>query len=245
MWVSTQRGALSPRIKQAVSAMRIGKLTGEEYKITWPRHFWCHCPFRYLFKNDIEIPDDKIPKDAKILGGWRFYTTKEEPKNIDFMFDKVPEPIKSQFLECYKELIISDSISELVNNYIKENGEPTIAVHARTWFDMPADKRRPFNIKDVEMAIQSVKNKQENIFVCSDDPKTEEYLRRKYHCHSTKKMGNVQRIPDIESVKDALVDILIGSKANKLILTHTSTFSENMWWFGQGKAQVIETSRRK
>ena len=134
MIVSINEGGLSNRIKSLVSCIRYSKKYNKNCKVYWKildsyrtNNHILNCKFSKLFKNDIEVHDLeclnnketfnshclKIEDDDNLPIGFNtfqskcprsFVSTDKLKRNIDFMYNKIPNKIKQDYIKAFQEL---------------------------------------------------------------------------------------------------------------------------------------------
>lgn len=245
MIVSYHTGGLCNRLKCLLSTMRLSN----NYKIIWPRNYLTRCSFNDLFANDIELKDEKI-KNKKYVkenlrknwnGSWRFLILPEDKIDyrIDFMYDKTPLHLKNIYLEKIKILKPIKYVSEKVKNFSKNFDDNTVTVSIRSWRDF-SPRKKNFNINLFIDSMKKMKNVS-NFFVTSDDINIIKKLEYDFPNQIIKYPNRTFKgdSKTIKGMQDILIDLLLGGKNKRMIVSSTSTFSELQWWFGNCTSDII------
>ena len=252
MFVSYHGSGPCNRIKSLISAMRLNN----NCKIIWPRNSYANCSFNDLFKNRIVYSSPgKITRNniRKIFGKnyyahWRFIILPEDNinYNIDFMYNDIPEKIRKVFLDKIKILKPIDYILNNVNSFSKNFDDNTVSVSIRSWkpditINTRANKRsKTFDLGLYIEAMENMNNVS-NFFVTTDSNKIIDELNNIF----PNKIiffpsRNFKGDKSVKGLQDAFVDLYLGGKNKRLIVSNPSSFSELQWWFGDCKSEVTK-----
>jgi hypothetical protein len=247
--LSHRRWGLSNRIKSLVSAMRYDP----NAKVIWIPDKDCNCKYEDIFSDNRSIPEEERNYFDKIVDTWQFENHPEDNIPLDFctnptlrswglhnatdlMYEKIPESFKNVYLPLLKSLPIKDSILEIVNNTFLSKPFK-IAVHIRTWIDAPY-RQYLYNLanfeKNILEEVDLVGDKSSDLFpffLTTDDPSLTKYFIQKY--------PNVIVYEKREGIIDDFINLLLVSKAETIIGSYLSTFTELAWWYGDCKAKMI------
>ena len=253
MFVSYHGSGPCNRIKSLISAMRLD----DNCKIIWPKNSYVNCSFNDLFKNRIVHPfKGRITRSniRKIFGKnyyahWRFVILPKDniDYNIDFMYNDTPKKIRKVFLDKLKILKPIDYILKNVNSFSKNFDDKTVSVSIRSWaeadkkFNSKAMKRsKTFNLNLYIKAMENI-NDVSNFFVTTDSDKIIDKLKtifpNKIIIFPSR---NCKGDKSVKGMQDAFVDLYLGGKNKRLIVSNPSSFSELQWWFGNCKSEVTK-----
>ena len=270
MYISTNKGGLSNRIKSLISCMKLADEYNTEYKVKWDIidnyknvHHLLNCSFSNLFINDIEIT--KIDKNDKIYNSHclsisdkdnlphNFNTFKSNVKkksftkndrfnrNIDFMYNKIPDNVKINYIKYFKILKLIPNLELIVNEFSKQFNEKTISVHIRSWNRKNEGSRSILhNIKDFINIMNKYPNN--NFYLSSDSQKVLNHLKdifkeRLLIYPRKTSLDNSRDFP--EGIKEDLIELYLLSKNKFIIGSHFSTFTEVAWWLAECPKDII------
>jgi len=154
---------------------------------------------------------------------------------IDMEYNRIPEPLKSEYSRIFSELRIADHILEVVDKASNNFDGDTVSVHIRTWNTQTQDEdfKRHKKLFSMESYLAELdKYSDRKFYVATDDQNVIKTLKERYGdnrilTHTTGK-----------PYLDTIVDLLLLAKSDKMVLTPFSTFSEVAWWLGGAKADV-------
>lgn len=261
-------GGLSNRLKCLISGMRIAEKTSSRLLLYWPYNDHLCCKFSDLFKNQIEeITPDAYKafvdtreeyKNCRVISSWRLQILPEDdlPEDffhdlqdnaagcIDLEFDRIPMPIRTDFLKYIRKLRVADAITQRVDEFSRKMDRSTVGLHIRTWsrkMDVKyADRRFFFDLRLIYKMMDRIKDS--TFYISTDSEKVLKHLRERY---GEKILQSPKKAPEGErsavSEQDALADLLLLARCSELKVSHTSTFGEMAWWFGgcSSKVEVI------
>ena len=117
-----------------------------------------NCPFSLLFENKIEYNTNKevfgplyeykshcllIEDVDNIPDGFNtfksncavnFIKNDERGRNIDFMYDKIPETIRDKYMNAFRMLRPHSELKEIIEAFAEKNfNDDTVSVHIRSW----------------------------------------------------------------------------------------------------------------
>ncbi|MDD4939185.1 MAG: hypothetical protein PHE18_04395 [Candidatus Omnitrophica bacterium] len=259
--IAVTYGGLCNRIKCLLSSMRLAEKYSKRLALFWPRDPDCNCSFSDLFENKIDEVDrkqlealackDGDSRDYEICKTWRLLTLPEDnlpsrfsrvfPSErggeIDFEYERIPLPVRGEFLKHIKRLApkryIADKIEEFSQNF---DGSIT-SINIRTW--EKEERRHLFNEGNVWRIIERQEEKSRFFIVC-DSPEFVKKIITKYkdrvlyYPRRTYPGDRNSR----EGIEDALIELYLLSKSDKIKASLWSTFSEMAWWLGGCKAAV-------
>jgi len=263
MIVSNNNGGLCNRIRCLVSCMRFAKKNKIVYKVYWEilnsytKHVHIlNCSFENLFSNKIEIKnisktniyykhhcmiifeDDNIPVNFNNFNSKcnvNFIKFDKLNRNIDFMYNKIPEKIKKDYINCFKVLKPINNLQKKIDNFSKKFNDKTVSVHIRTWNRNGEESRKNylFNIQKFENEMFKYKNN--NFFIATDSQEVKEYfkniskLKNKITFYPRQTNLNTSR-DFMDGVQEDLIELYLLSKNKIIIGSHFSTFTETAWW---------------
>ena len=263
MIIANNKSGLGNRIKSIVSAMRLEN----DYRVYWAKNKDLTCKFSDLFLNNVEVKS--IPPGAKTYPSWRLAVLDEDPipngfakitanrdiagnkfsftcpklRNIDLEFLRMPESVRSEYVNKFNDLVINPEILERVESFSKKFNNETISVHIRSWSD---DVERKSSFHRLENFFASVKSSLNNttdgnIYLTSDSDYVKNLFKTKYGS----KVLIYDRKTDIatsrfhsEGIKEDFIEMLLLSKNSTIIGTYLSTYTEVAWWLGGAAAKV-------
>lgn len=253
---SNATAGLANRIKCVISCMGLSEKLGKELILHWPKSTMFNCVVEDLFENAILQTNQQnsiisLRKSNMIheqINTWRLLTPSDGSKNqgmfrqftnqrTDFNYNLIPVDTQNYFLKYFNQLIPIGYVREQVCNYSEKFDKETIFFGIRSWMDCEP-RRRIFNIENVFKIMDKLPDS--NFFVSCDHQEVLDQLLRRYKdriLYFPKRTHPGDR-GTTEGIQDALVDLLLLSKARQLRASYHSTFSEVAWWFGRCKAQV-------
>jgi len=270
MIVSTNKGGLSNRIKSLISCIRINP---NNFKVKWDiinsydKHTHIlNCPFNKLFSNDIEVKNiykntiiynshclsisdnDDLPINFNNFNSKcsvRFYKSDKFNRNIDFMYNKIPENIKKEYIECFKVLKPIAYLQQKIDEYSKKFNKKTISVHIRSWNRNGEKGRRDylFNIQKFEKEMKKY-DKSYTFYVATDSQNVQNYFLKesklKDRIFIYPRKTNLDTSRDFtEGVQEDLIELYLLSKNKIIIGSHFSTFTETAWWLAECPENII------
>jgi len=270
MYISTNKGGLSNRIKSFVSCIKLADENNNKYAIKWDiinnykkDDHLLNCSFNELFINNIEITKieknnkiydnhclsisdkDNLPKnfnnfDSKIKNR-KFTKNDRFNRNIDFMYNKIPDNVKIKYIKYFKILQLHPKLEVKVNEFSKQFNEKTISIHIRSW-NRKNEKIRTklFNIKKVIDIMNKYPNN--NFYLSSDSQnvlnKLKEIYKERLLIYPRKTSLDNSR--DFhEGVQEDLIELYLLSKNKFIIGSHFSSFTEVAWWLAECPKDII------
>lgn len=243
-------GGLSNRLNALVGGLYLADKVKAEVEIYWPLNNWCDCPLESLitnfktinkdlgdlFKtNDItlyisHISSDTIPTYHPNQMNELDYT---DHTNIAFNSSVIPDFLleTSKAVEIIKLWNISENVLDIVIPFIKNNhiDSTVLGVHLRK-----TDMSMQYDDNQVEEFISG--NMDKRFLVCSDNPETENKLKKHNNVIVYEKEHYVEKIDPTqdwsdnlyrsrESIIQAFVDMILLSRTTLTITNPISTFS--------------------
>ena len=223
----------------------------------------CGCAFSDLFENDIREIDEREYKSIldkgnsaqyEIHTGWMLKIFPEDniPENfaningiaakvIDLQCNRIPQPVRDDFLPYFWSLKPVQYIRNEVENFVKEHGHYEFAAHIRTWNETDprwTGREKACNLNNVCKILR--KHKDNNIFIASDSKQVIRELADKLgpkllHYHGK---GECCDRNSSSGIQGALIEMLLLSKSDLLFTSMDSTYSEVAWWLGGCEAKV-------
>jgi len=196
----------------------------------------------YAFQHDKNIhtygrarflifPEDGLPSDF-------IKNPSSQYQKIDHQYNRIPKNIRENYVRQFQKIKFQDVILEKVENFplFSKN---TVSVQIRTFCNSRNPRRyNNFNLNNFINAMNEYEINHD-FFVCSDNEQIISQLKTLY---GDRILTFEKSVPvDIDSkdaLIDAMVEILLLSKNNDMILTEESTYSELAWWFGDAQASV-------
>ena len=270
MYVSTNSSGLSNRIKSLVSVIKLAEENNSDYKVKWDildnynkNNHILNCSFEKLFENNIEIK--QIKEDYKIYNHHclsvsdkdnipkNFNTFKSNLKkktmtlndrfnrNIDLMYNKIPDNIKIKYINYFKILKLNKDLQEKVDNFSKNFNEHTISIHIRSWNRKNEESRKSlFNLNKYIDTLNKYPDK--NFYLSSDSQDVlnklkDIYKDRLIYYPRQNKLDNSRDYP--EGIQEDLIELYLLSKNKFIIGSHFSTFTEVAWWLAECPKDII------
>ena len=261
MIISTNQGGLSNRIKSYVSCLRLDN----DAKIKWDvldsyktKNHILNCCFDKLFKNEIEVKkifkedytynshcllildSDNLPINFNTFNSncsVSFSKSDKLNRNIDFMFNKIGDKLKEEYINHFKILKPIDKLQKKIDEFSK-NFNNTISVHIRSWNRNAEQSRRNylFNVKKFEKKMSEFDSKYK-FYLASDSSDVLQYFNTKSQFKDRILIFPRQTLLDTsrdfyEGVQEDLIELYLLSKNNIIIGSHFSTYTEVAWWLG-------------
>ena len=261
MIISINKGGLCNRIKSLVSVIRISKIENDEYKVLWEvlnnykkdKHI-LNCPFNLLFENNICINNisnnqcydshclyiydkDNIPKNFNNFNSncSRSFSKKYDNKTIDFMYNKIPEILKNEYIKYFKILKPIQKLQTEIDNFSKKFNEKTISLHIRSWNRKNEKERKSlYNLDNIENEIKKY-DESYNFYLASDCQEVKNELHKKYSNRilTYPRKTTLDNSRDFsEGIQEDLIELYLLSKNKIIIGSHFSTYTEVAWWLG-------------
>ncbi len=241
------RIGLSNRIKNICSCLRMAEDVGVYW--TSSSSFFKYAPLNYYFP---ELKEVKNIHGKKVRQSWRLATKQGDvPVNfsnktrvyeklvgrklspsipdgtsIDFEYHRIPQKIKNEYTDIIKSLKISQNLIDLTERFSDKNfNDKTISVHIRTFKDSIHHQSTFYPGLERYHKLMD-KYEDSNFFVASDDHAVIHSLQERYG-----KDRIFYREP-MEKISDDFVELLLLSRASRMIGTPWSTYTELSWWLG-------------
>jgi len=266
LMISTNSGGLSNRLKSYISALRLDP----NAKIYWPvlgsyrtHNHILNCSFHKLFKNDIEVQNnpqkniynshclaikesDVLPKHFNTFQSKcsvKFSKSDKLQRNIDFMYNKIPESIKNEYIELFKILKPIDTLQNKINNFSEQFNEKTVSVHIRSWNRNKEMGRRSylFDIQKYEKEMNKYDNTY-TFYISTDSQQVKDYFQKqkKYNVIFYPRTSDLNTSRDFElGIQEDLIELYLLSKNSIFIGSHFSTFSEVAWYLSRCTKNIV------
>ena len=268
MFISTNKSGLCNRLKSFVSIVKMAKENNSNsYKMKWDVlddynkdvHI-LNCPFNYLFLNNIEVDKiesgdktfnshcfyiagkDNIPKNFNTFKSFRFTPSDRFRRNIDFMYNKIPENIKNEYIDYFKILKPIEKIHMEIDEFKKFFNKDTISVHIRSWNRNGENSRHKYfyNLKKIEDRLNQYPNK--NFFLSTDSEQVKIKLKQMYKdrliFYPRKTSLNTSRDYP-EGIQEDLIELYLLSKNKFIIGSKNSSFTEVAWYLASCPKDLI------
>jgi len=253
--ISAAQGGISNRIMCLLSSMKISDNSNKKLLLYWPKDYSCNSNFNELFENKIsQISKDKLRKLIKnknisINGLNKKFNLIEDTnlkpfskKDIHHKFEKISKKTRKDILNYLMKINVRKDLIKTSEIFLKKINKNFIGVQIRKGdflnLKNGAGLVSPDNLFIKEMENEISKNPKVKFFISTEDKKTEEKFKEVFGdrvCFYPKKINKRE---DEGSVREALIDLLILSRASKIFATYGSTFSEMAWFFGGCKSKV-------
>tara|TARA_Y100000310_G_C20515422_1_gene730923 strand:- start:281 stop:1024 length:744 start_codon:yes stop_codon:yes gene_type:complete len=244
-----------------------------EYKIKWDvlNSYKSHthilnCPFNKLFSNDVEI--SKVPNNALVYKSHclsiddsdnipdnfntfnskcavRFVTHDSRGRNIDFMYNEIPEKLIHIYTKAFHILEPIKELQDKIDEFSKNFDKNTISVHIRSWNRNGEGGRRNYlhNLSKFEIEMNKFDNKH-TFYIATDSSDVQDYFRNvsvlKKRVFIYPRKTDLDTSRDFpEGVQEDLIELYLLAQNNRLIGSHFSTFTEVAWWLGVEKKEVL------
>ena len=271
MYISINEGGLANRIKSLVSCIKLGIENNENYYVKWnildnykKNNHILNCEFNKLFSNNIEInvydknfkiynhhclvitDNDNITNNFNTFNSnlkkKKFTKNDKLNRNIDFMYNDIPENVKINYIKYFKILKLNKKLEQEVNTFSKKFNDKTISIHIRSWNRNGEGERRKGLFKLNKYIEIMNKYPNYNFYLSSDSSKVIEELKNKYQerliIYPRKtSLDNSRDFP--EGVEEDLIELYLLSKNNFIIGSHFSTFTEVAWWLAECPKNII------
>jgi hypothetical protein len=262
--VSANGAGLGKRIKCLASSMRLADKLSRTIALNWTLNSHCCCSFSDLFENRfLELRDYELNVIVNrahmfeydqwhMVGTWRLLTLPNDVpgnfsrayrsstlgKNIDFEYDRIPGAVCNEYARYFATLLPTGFINKEVEQFATQFDNNTISASIRSWAD---DKDRSESLFRLENIYRVLDNEeQSSVFVSCDSEEVLRHVVRRYgrrvisYPHSAKVGDRLTR----RGMQEALIDLLLLSKNDRLKVSAYSCFSEAAWWLGGCRASV-------
>lgn len=220
-----------------------------------------NCPFSKLFTNDIEVDhirSNDVTLDDRVSHCLVIYETDNIPhnfndfnsrcakqftkadkynRNIDFMYNKIPDSLRQEYIKYFSILKPIKEISDNIDIFSKLFDSNTISVHIRSWNRNAEGSRRKslFNIELFE--AEMMKYPDSNFFIATDSQAVRDYFIG--HKEFSNRIHIYPRLTPLDNSRDHykgiqedLIELYLLSKNSHIIGSHFSTYTEVAWWLG-------------
>lgn len=252
--VSCATTGLANRIKSLLSCW----VKDDKAQVFWTINHDCSSKFSDLFTNTIEVSsigsnptyetwrlevDGKLAVPEGFSSVREFYGTKTNWSDIDFEYNRIPEPVKNRFLILISRLKINPDILRKVNEFYlsQKFDKNTVSVHIQSWTDEADRNSKYYDINEYAKEITRIlkENPKSRFYVSTDHLKSFDYLQKQF---GTTLIFQFPQPKDVDP-QLCLVELLLLSKNPTLIASHISTFSEMAWWFGGCSSNVVVVAK--
>lgn len=250
IWVAEHYGGICNNLKCLLSTMRLAERDGAalmtscldmvavldglefvqpaEIDETMQRH----ADWRFLV-----FEDDPLPSDfSRARASRGFADADSAGRNIDHEFSRIPEAMRSLYLDLIGQLKIKPRITEEVERFVDSwTGDSITAVHMRTWMTDHWDKaprrhQHYFDMTKYEELVES----HDRLLICSDNAALLDQLVARYG----DRILRYQPGPGLSVVQIAFIELSLLAHGAKLVGSSLSTFTEMAWWLGGCQAEV-------
>lgn len=265
MITATNKGGLANRIKCICSCMRYANKHKINYRVYWEIlddynnsiHI-LNCPFNQLFSNKIEankveginyghhcmiiFDDDDLPPNFNTFSSKCSKPfTKSDPlnRNIDFMYNDIPNAIKVEYINYFKKLQPITDLQSKIDEFYNDNfDERTVSVHIRSWNRNGEQQRRDglYDLNKFEH-VMDIHNKDVKFYLATDSSDVQKYFleqsrfRNRIITYSRTTTLDTSRDYS-DSIQEDLIELYLLSKNKTIIGSHNSTYTEAAWWLG-------------
>lgn len=156
---------------------------------------------------------------------------------IDLKFQQIQPSAINIFLPFFNRLIPTNDIFDKVEYFSENFTESTASMAIRTWTDAPS-RQSLFDVKKVFQIFEN--NSSQRFFLTCDSQQTIDLLKNKYANQIMTYEGQVEQgvRNSQKGIQEALINLLLVSKNNKIYASDHSTFSEVAWWLGGAHTKV-------
>jgi hypothetical protein len=245
-------GGLGNQLKPLVSALRF---TNNIYATT--------NLFNMIFKRKFPVVD-ALKEEHRIFSDWRLELKDSDPighnfgtvylnccseaeqsrqlRSIDFEYFRIPEILRTEIAQKFRSLELSDVVNTRVFEFTKNWQNNVLGVHVRSWADEPQRHTELYKIEYVFRELDRRRSSMQ-IFLATDSTDVisvfKERYRKRVLCHPCgPPLSNHENQTEKEIVR-AFCDMICLSKAEILLGTYLSTFTECAWWFGNCRQHVV------
>jgi hypothetical protein len=257
-------------MKALVAARRVAMKTGRQLCLHWPvDNYHCLCDFDRLFDVPVFQAGDEFclgfrrhefygpglgptfvdphsPADCvRVLEENFFWVKGDEgvmwgqhgPRKM------ANEALKAELLEGFDWLRPRAEISREADRFAAAHFGPfTIGVHARREDNWWSNAHCPDHEFAWALDVALDKRSDATLFVATDGPATEDYLRKRYGDRViTYPVRSLDRGRDPRAIVDALTTLLLLSRAKYLVRSTSTTFSQVAAWVG--RLDTVEVGR--
>ena len=231
-----------------------------------------NCSFNKLFTNNIEIDNlssfqnsndnpisiynshclkifdsDKLPMNFNTFNSQcavRFIMNDPMRRNIDFMYNKIPNELIQEYRELFKIVKPIPKLQDKIDTFGSQFNENSVSVHIRSWNRKNEMGRRAYLHNVIKFEKEMMKYGAEyNFFIATDSMDVRKYFTQKSVLKD--RVMLYQRTTDLdtsrdfpEGVQEDLIELYLLSKNRILLGSHFSTFTEVAWWLGPNNMSV-------
>ena len=166
-------------------------------------------------------------------------------RSIDLEYFRIPEILRTEIARKFRSLGLSDVVNTRVSEFTKAWENNVIGVHVRSWIDDRDRHSELFNIDNFFAEIDRRRNSMQ-IFLATDSTKVVSAFQERYGnrilCQPWGPLSSNPHIAENDTEKEifrAFCDMICLSKAEILLGTYLSTFTECAWWFGNCRQHVV------
>jgi len=230
---------LCNRMKCLVSALEVTEKLGGKLSIDWQPSYSCGIEYQDLF--DYRSSSNVSPDDSVQVSTWKL------PYDCNFKFNKIKTNIRNKILKYIhkvKRKIRPNFIKE-AEDYIEawsefNSIEDIVGLHVRrNEFMLSSDKKKSTDTEFFNKMDSMLAKSPNTIFYLATDSKhTEHIFKKRYGSKIVTFYKTCLDRSKPQAIKEAMVELLILSKLNTLLVSGLSTYNEMAWWLGDCKANV-------
>jgi len=155
---------------------------------------------------------------------------------IDNRYTNIPQHMREIYLNVISKFTINDSILDNVNIQINA---PFMAVHIRTWKNITGSPDRYKHYLDVISDYIDIINISEynNILICTDNLEESSYVIDSLN--TDKNIMFYKYNSNLNKLQNDFSELLLMSKASKIVGSVNSTFTELAWWYSNCKSEIV------
>lgn len=254
MIVVTNLTGLGSRIRNLVSALRLGHLINDKVKLNFDHEFFFtyeqlsdrqldqvieHCNWRL---DDPQSQGHELIEENKIMvvdGGGTV-----PAQGIDFQYSNIQPHVRDMWLSYFDLIKWNPDIQQVVQEHYHNLGlKDGIGVHIRSWHD---DPYRHELLHDINLFVHAVADTGTKlVYLSCDSIQVEQEFKQAVGKDVTVVVQGFDQERHISldnsraTMISALLDLFLLAKCSTIVGTYQSSFSDLAWWLSRCQANMI------
>ena len=171
-------------------------------------------------------------------------STRADARHIDLEYGRIPQHLRNVYVPLFARIAVRPEIAARAAEWASANLDAAaIGVQIRTWRD-DARRHRKYHLPAWKRLVRMLDAAAPNarFFVVSDSDDVLPQLEQRYGAarvlHFPRRTTRLASWGSPEGIVEDLIDMLLLARAERLLASYLSTFSEAAWWLGGTTARV-------